>query len=268
MSFLSLLFPKLPFPDKYTFTYTQPIKNIRCVLQYKGTAYQGWQKQPHGPTIQGIIEKCISRITNESIKVKACGRTDAGVHALMQTINFFTHSRLTPNKLPQALNSLLPQDIAVIYADEVKTEFDAQFCVKRKTYIYLILNSKYSSPFLKDYTWQIREILDIPAMQEASQYLIGKHDFAAFMASGSSIKNTVRNIFYLEIKKSFPFIIIEIEADGFLRHMARNIVGTLIEIGLHKREKQEILSILASKDRKLAGINAPAKGLFLKAVKY
>jgi len=230
MSFLSLLFPKLPFPDSYTISYSPPLKNIRCVLQYKGTAYQGWQKQPSGPTIQGIVEQCISRLTNETIKVKASGRTDAGVHAVMQTI------------------------------DEVKTEFDAQFCVRSKTYAYFILNAKQASPFLKDYTWQIRKTLDIAAMQETSRSLIGEHNFAAFMASGSDIKNTIRNIFHLEIKEKGPFIIIEIEADGFLRHMARN--------GLHKRKKQEIKSILASQDRKLAGINAPAKGLFLKEVKY
>ena len=268
MSFLPLLFPKLPFPDSYTISYSPPLKNIRCVLQYKGTAYQGWQKQPSGPTIQGIVEQCISRLTNETIKVKASGRTDAGVHAVMQTINFFTHSSLRPNKFLQALNSLLPKDIAVIYADEVKTEFDAQFCVRSKTYAYFILNAKQASPFLKDYTWQIRKTLDIAAMQETSRSLIGEHNFAAFMASGSDIKNTIRNIFHLEIKEKGPFIIIEIEADGFLRHMARNIVGTLVEIGLHKRKKQEIKSILASQDRKLAGINAPAKGLFLKEVKY
>jgi tRNA pseudouridine38-40 synthase len=269
MSLITSLFPKLAFPDKYNLlTIHPPKRNIRLVLQYRGSAYQGWQKQAHGLTIQEIVEKCLSKITNEYIKVKASGRTDAGVHALMQVINFFTHSPLAAERLKCGLNSLLPSDIAVLYIDEVNSQFDARFCAKAKTYMYLILKVKEHSPFLDEYSWHIRKPLDINAMQKASYALIGKHDFNAFMAKGSSIKTTTRSIFRLDIKEIGPFIIVEIEANGFLRHMVRNIVGTLVEISLHKREQSEIESFLTTKDHLPLGINVPARGLFLKEVRY
>jgi len=266
---LSWLFPKLPFPDQYTVNKQQiPIRNIRCILQYRGSAYHGWQKQPKGTTIQAIVEDCLSRILNESIRIKAASRTDAGVHALMQVINFRTTSSLSTEKIWRGLNSLLPKDIAVIYVDDVISEFDAQFSAKKKTYIYLILNTTQRSPFLERYSWQILHNLDIESMKKAGNCLIGQHDFASFMGAGSDVKSTVREIFRLEIKEFSPLIIIEVEANGFLKHMVRNIVGVLIEIGLRKRHWEEIKTILDACDRRMAGINAPAKGLFLKEVKY
>ncbi|MCD6319499.1 MAG: tRNA pseudouridine(38-40) synthase TruA [Candidatus Desulfofervidaceae bacterium] len=266
----------LPFPDSYTLSSkntshppsTTGLRNIRCVLQYKGTAYSGWQRQPDTLTVQEIVENCISRMTREPVKVKASGRTDAGVHALMQVINFSTSTRIPCAGFLRGLNSLLPKDIAVIYTDEVKPTFDAQFRAKSKTYIYLILNARCRSPFLEEYSWHVITPLDIPSMQEAGNYLLGKHDFRSFMGAGSSIKNTVRQIYRLEVKESHPFITIEIEANGFLKHMARNIVGVLVETGQGKRNPQDMQQILMARDRKVAGINAPAQGLLLKEVKY
>ncbi|HDD35372.1 MAG TPA: tRNA pseudouridine(38-40) synthase TruA [Candidatus Desulfofervidus auxilii] len=266
---VSWLFPKLPFPDCYTLeTSSTSIRNIRCVLQYRGCAYHGWQIQPKGHTVQGIVENCLSRILQESIRIKAASRTDAGVHALMQVINFRTTSKLSTGKLLKGLNSLLPKDISAIYMDEVTNEFDAQFFAKKKTYIYLILNTQQRSPFLVRYTWQIFSTLDIESMQKGSKSLIGKHDFSSFMGAGSDVKNKVREVFRLEVKKISPLIVIEIEADGFLKHMVRNIVGLLVEVGLGKRKWDEVRKILDARNRCMAGINAPANGLFLKEIKY
>lgn len=273
MFILPSLFPfHLPFPDSYTLSSHPPsttgLRNIRCVLQYKGTAYSGWQRQPDRLTVQEIVENCISRMIKAPVKVKASGRTDAGVHALMQVINFSTSTRIPCTGFLHGLNSLLPNDIAVIYTDEVKLTFDAQFRAKSKTYIYLILNARCRSPFLEEYSWHVITPLDIPSMQEAGNYLLGKHDFRSFMGAGSSVKNTVRQIYRLEVKAFPPLITIEIEANGFLKHMVRNIVGVLVETGQGKRNPQDIRQILIARDRKVAGINAPPQGLFLKEVRY
>jgi len=273
---LSFFHLQLPFPDSYTIYSPTPNqrppapkhRNIRCVLQYKGTAYSGWQKQPDTLTVQEVVASCISHITKESVKVKASGRTDAGVHALMQVINFFTHSRIPCEGFLRGLNSLLPEDIVVTYVDEVKPEFDAQFKVKSKTYVYLILNTKHRSPFLEEYTWHVVRALDLHSMQKASSYLLGEHDFRSFMGAGSSVKTTVRQIYRLEVREFKPLITIEIEASGFLKYMARNIVGILVEVGLGKRNPEDIQQILMACDRKVAGINAPAQGLFLKEIRY
>ncbi len=264
------LFPRnLPFPDQYTVAdFNTAQRNIRCVLQYKGTAYSGWQVQPNAITVQGILENCLYKITAEKIRVRASGRTDAGVHALMQVINFFTYSTISTQGLLWGLNSLLPKDISVIYVDEVTHEFHARFNAKSKVYTYLLFNSEIPSPFWEEYSWRVFPALDIQAMQMAAQILEGEHDFRSFMGAGSSVKTTVRCIYRLEISPMPPFVLIEVEANGFLKHMVRIIVGTLVEIGHHKRPVDDMETILKACDRNAAGPTAPAKGLFLKAVRY
>lgn len=270
MKYLEALFPHLPFPDGCTLK--GPAKgshNIRLVIQYKGTAYAGWQRQKGGiTTIQEVLEDCISKMINEKIKVNASGRTDAGVHALVQVVNFHTNSTLSPDVFLKGLNSLLPKDIIVRYTDEVSSDFHSRFNAKSKAYMYLILNDKISSPFFRDFSWQIYKKLNLDGMKQAANYLLGTHDFASFMNVGTSVESTVREIYNLEIKNIPPFIIIEIEANGFLRHMARNIVGLLVEIGKGERFPNEVPSIIEGTNRALAAITAPAHGLFLKAIKY
>lgn len=270
MRYLEALFPHLPFPDRYTLKGPgEGLHNIRLVIQYKGTAYAGWQRQKVGiATTQEVLEDCIYKMISEKIKVNASGRTDAGVHALAQVVNFHTHSTLGPDVFLKGLNSLLPKDITVRYADEVSPDFHSRFDAKSKTYMYLILNDKISSPFFIDFSWQIYRKLNLDMMRQATNYFLGTHDFASFMNIGTSVKSTVREIYKLEIKNTPPFIVIEIEANGFLRHMARNIVGLLVEIGKERRFPKEVPGIIEGKNRALAAITAPAQGLFLKAIRY
>ena len=267
---LDAFFPKIPFPDKYTLKGSLGgLRNIRLVIQYKGTAYAGWQRQKGNiQTIQGVLEGCIFKMTDERVTINASGRTDAGVHATAQVVNFYTNSHLGPDVLLRALNSLLPNDIVVRYADEVSLDFHSRFSAKSKTYAYLILNDRLPSPFFIDFSWQIHKRLNLETMRKAANYLLGIHDFCSFMNAGTPVKSTVREIYRLDIENIPPFIVIEIEASGFLRQMARNIVGLLVEIGRERRLPDEVPDIIEGKNRSLAAMTAPAQGLFLKEVRY
>ena len=255
------------------------MKKIKLLLEYDGTAYQGWQVQENGPTIQGIIEDRIFKITGEQSRVIGASRTDAGVHALGQVAAFRTESRFDPETIKKALNALLPQDIRVLDASEVDDSFNPRDSAVKKSYFYIIANQRESSAFIYRYAWIIQQPLELKAMVEAAQVLMGVHDFSSFMGTGSSIKNPERNIFSLSMEKfekldfmtaslDGKFIKIRIEANGFLRHMVRNIVGTLIEIGWGRFPADRIQEILKSHDRKLAGPTAPARGLSLERIVY
>ena len=255
------------------------MKKINLLLEYDGTAYQGWQIQKEGITIQGILEEKILKITGERSRVIGAGRTDAGVHALGQVAAFRTISRLEPEAIKRALNALLPYDIKVIETSEVNDSFHPIYDAVKKSYFYIIANQRISSAFLYRYSWQIQQQLELKSMKYAAQTLIGRHDFSSFMGTGSSIKDPEREIFSLSIDKldnidfmtvsmRGEFIKIRIEANGFLRHMVRNIVGTLVEIGRGRISPDKINEILKSRDRKLAGPTSPANGLFLERIVY
>jgi tRNA pseudouridine38-40 synthase len=255
------------------------MKKIKLLIEYDGTAYLGWQIQKKGLTIQGVVEEKIFKITGERSKVIGASRTDTGVHALGQMATFGTESRLDPEVIRKALNALLPRDIRVLEASEVNESFHPRDSAKRKSYFYIIANQKESSAFLYRYTWMVQQPLEMKSMTEASEVLIGTHDFSSFKGTGSSTKNPVREIFFLSVGKvekldfmtiniEGEFLEIRIEADGFLRHMVRNIVGTLVEIGRGRIPADRIKEILKSRDRRLAGPTAPANGLFLKRIVY
>jgi len=255
------------------------VKKIRLVIEYDGTNYHGWQRQKDRPTIQSILEERLERITSERIRLVSAGRTDAGVHSLGQVAAFSTSSRLTPEEFKRALNSLLPEDIRIIKAEEVSLDFHPRFLAKAKSYLYFIYLGERPPVFVSRYCWPVKAELNIKAMEEASRYIVGTHDFSGFRASGCGARTSVRSIFEVRIDKevSIPFIGIKIEeglikfrvmGNAFLRYMVRNIVGTLVEIGRGKRKVDSILDILKKGDRKLAGITAPAKGLFLEKVYY
>ncbi len=255
------------------------MKKIKLLLEYDGTAYLGWQIQKKGRTIQGVLEEKILKITGERSKVIGASRTDAGVHALGQMATFRTESMLLPEKIKGALNALLPNDIRVLEASEVNEAFHPRDSAKRKSYFYIIANQKESSAFLYRYAWMVQQPIDLKSMTDAAEILIGMHDFSSFKGSGSSTKGPVREIFSLVVEKlekldfmtisiEGEFIEIMIEADGFLRHMVRNIVGTLVEIGRGRIPANRIKDILKSCDRRLAGPTAPANGLFLKRIMY
>lgn len=243
-------------------------RNIRLLIQYEGGAYHGWQIQPGAVTIQEVLEDTLSRIIQERPRVIGAGRTDAGVHALAQVANLQTGSSLPARTIQRALNALLPHDIRVLMAEETDRAFHARFSALAKRYEYRIWNHPVESAFQRRYSWWIPRPLDIEAMTQAAQSLPGEHDFAALKASGSDAKSTVRRILGCGWEAQGPLLVFWIEATGFLRYMVRGLVGTLVEIGLAKKEPDHLERLLVSGDRSLSGPTAPARGLFLTKVMY
>ncbi len=245
-------------------------RNVKLTLEYDGTNYHGWQSQAGSgkATIQETLEQAIRTLTGEAIKIYSSGRTDAGVHAFGHVANFVTTKAMPAESWAPALNHLLPPDIRVLRSDEVAPDFHARYSASGKTYQYVILNRHAPSALHRNRAWHIPQKLNLPAMKRAAKYLLGAHDFSAFRASSCGAKNPVRSLKTLAIKKKGDFIEIFLTADAFLQHMARNIVGLLIEVGLGRFKADEVKGILASRDRRLAGRTAPAQGLYLVEVYY
>ncbi len=254
------------------------MKNIRLIIEYDGTRYNGWQVQHKDQrrkggkvkTIQGVLEGALFNILSRRARLISSSRTDSGVHALNHVANFSVSTRLIPGQIKNALNSVLPPDISVKEAEEADKDFNSQYDAVSKTYRYSICTGDYISPFLKKYAYHFRQPLDACLMRREAAILIGKHDFKAFRSSGGGPErnNCVRTIKRLSIRKKNGLLEIEIEADGFLYNMARNIVGTLIEVGRGKFPPGSAQRILKGKDRRAAGPTVPAKGLCLAEVKY
>ena len=245
------------------------MRNIKLLIEYDGTNYHGWQVQPNGLTIQEVIEKKLKIMTRHTVRLIGSGRTDAGVHALGQVANFRTRAPIPVEGFGRGLNSLLPPDIVIKSAEEVQTEFHAQHGVKRKTYRYLILNQGPASAIYRNYSWHISLPLDVSAMQEAARRLLGKKDFSTFRGANPDSDDPVREVFQAGwAMKEGNFLGFTVEADGFLKHMVRNIVGTLVGVGKGKISVEEFQRILEARDRRQAGITAPAQGLFLVEVIY
>ena len=245
------------------------MRNIKLVIEYDGKEFNGWQKQPNKLNIQGEIERAIKQITGEEVDLTASGRTDAGVHALGQVANFKTNSNIPIEKIPIALNSNLKKSILIKSAEEVEERFHSRLNCKRKTYRYIINNSKYGTAIYRNLETHIPMKLDIQKMQEAVKYFEGEHDFKAFKASGTSSKSSVRTIYKTEvIDAGNERIYIELTGNGFLYNMVRIIAGTLVEVGLGKIEPNEIKTIIESKKRENAGKTLPPQGLYLVKVEY
>ncbi len=245
------------------------MRNIKLLIEYDGTNYLGWQVQPRGTTIQGLLEEKLSRLTGERIRLIGSGRTDSGVHALGQAAHFKTQSPMDTRTIQKALNSLLPHDIVIQEVEEAHEGFHARKHAKSKVYEYRILNRDLQSVFQRGYAWHIRQKLNLAEMKKATQSLIGEHDFSAFRTVGSPTRTPVRRVIRAEWKRRRNgLILFEIEANGFLKQMVRSIIGTLVEIGKGKRKASDLRKVLNSKDRREAGPTAPAQGLFLKEVKY
>jgi tRNA pseudouridine38-40 synthase len=245
------------------------MRNIKLVIEYDGTNYHGWQVQPNGLTVQEVIEEKIEVMTRQRVRLTASGRTDAGVHALGQVANFLTPSTIPVEGFHRGLNSLLPPDIIVQSAEEVDLRFHAQYGAKRKTYRYVILHREVPSALFRNYSWHVSGALDLPAMKEASGLLPGKQDFTSFQGAEADTEDPVREVFQAGWSEKAPeFLHFAIEADGFLKHMVRNIVGTLVEVGKGKRSPEQFEQVLRARDRRQAGRTAPPQGLFLVEVKY
>lgn len=255
------------------------MRRIRMTIQYDGSAYNGWQIQPSGTTIQGLLQDCIYRLTGERVNVVGAGRTDAGVHAVEQVAAFDSGSRLDIDVMKRALNALLPPDIRVMGIGEAERDFHPRYSARSKRYTYIIADMKDVPVFVNRYVWLIRFPLDVDAMRTASAHLAGRHDFSSFRGSGCGARSPLREISLFDVGRSHEisfffmrfqgdFIRITMEADAFLRHMVRNIVGTLVEVGRGRIKPERVKDILEMKDRRLAGPSAPARGLFLEKVMY
>ncbi|MEW6078012.1 MAG: tRNA pseudouridine(38-40) synthase TruA [Thermodesulfobacteriota bacterium] len=245
------------------------LRTFKLIIEYDGTHYHGWQRQATDRTIQGEIEAALLTMTRQQVSVTGSGRTDAGVHALAQTASFRCDTRLTPDNFQQGLNSLLDDDIVIRDCQYAPDEFHARFDAQRKTYQYRILNRLLPPAIGRQYVWHIRRQLDIAAMRQALPHITGEHDFTSFEGAGSPQGSSVRNVM-AAILHDAPdgHLYFDITANGFLKHMVRNIVGTLAEIGLNKLTPDDMGRILAARDRSLAGATAPPQGLFLMNVEY
>lgn len=244
------------------------MRNIKLIIEYDGRKFNGWQRQPDKLNIQGEIENAIFEITGEKVELIASGRTDAGVHSLGQTANFKIENDISVQKLPLAINSKLKKSIRVQSAEEVDLEFHARYSCKGKKYRYVINNSLIESAVYREFEYHVSNKLDIEKMKKAASYFVRKADFSAFKASGTSSKNSIREIYKAEIKQEGTRIYIELTGTGFLYNMVRIISGTLLEVGMGNIEPEDIEKIIESKDRKLAGKTLPANGLFLMEVYY
>ncbi|HYQ47623.1 MAG TPA: tRNA pseudouridine(38-40) synthase TruA [Thermodesulfovibrionales bacterium] len=255
------------------------MRYIKLLLEYDGTAYQGWQSQRSGLTIQDILGNAIAGITGSRVRLTAASRTDAGVHALGQVAAFGTGSDLAAGVMKRALNAKLPRDIRILSAEETHQAFHPRYDAKKKRYVYIVMLSSSGSSFFPRYTWQVRSTLASDAMSKAAAHLFGKHDFSAFRGSGCGARTTIRTISsialtvldrmdFMSMTVQGVYIKVAIEADAFLRHMVRNIVGTLVEVGKGRISVDEIPDILESRDRTKAGPTAPSSGLFLERVYY
>jgi len=245
------------------------MRNIKLIIEYDGSDYQGWQRQKNTQkTIQEIIEKALKRILQERVRLIASGRTDAGVHAVGQVANFKARTKIPSRKLKQALNSLLPDDIVITKVENVDLKFHSRFDAKSKIYRYTILNQKHPSALWRNFAYYLSYKLDVKKMQRAARFLLGQHDFSSFQAKDNRPRESIRVIKKIKVSRERNFIFIDIEANGFLYKMTRNIVGTLIEIGRKNQPLTSIKEILASRNRQSAGPTVPAGGLCLLKVKY
>lgn len=244
------------------------MRNIKLIIEFDGSSFCGWQRQPKGRTVQREIEIAIFKATGEEVLINGSSRTDAGVHAKAMVANFFTNSTIPGDKFREAINVRLPEDVSIVKSEEVAEDFHARYSSSGKTYSYTIVNRYERLSLGHQYLYHYRYNLDIDRMREACKFFIGTHDFRAFMSPGSSIKTTVRTIKDLHIECEGDHIKIFITADGFLYNMVRIIVGTLLKVGNNKLEPEEIKSIIKEGNRKRAGMCVPPNGLVLEKVFY
>ena len=247
------------------------MRHLKLTLQYDGSAFVGWQRQDNGTSIQALLEAALEPLEGGPVTVHGAGRTDAGVHALGQVASVTLSTRLDALTIGRALNAVLPADVRVLGCEEALPDFHARFSATGKIYEYRIVNAPIVSPFLHRYAWHVIPPLELDAMREAARVLVGRHDFAAFQAAGSNVASSVRTIASIEWQDGGGYdlpIIMRVEGDGFLRHMVRTVVGTLIEVGLGRWPAGCVGDILGSRDRTLAGPTAPAHGLYLVRVLY
>lgn len=246
-----------------------PRRRVRITLSYDGTNYLGSQLQPTGPTVQSTVEEALTRLLDEPVRIRTAGRTDSGVHAREQVADFADAGRRDPATIVKGGNALLPPDIRILSAEEAPSSFDARRHATGKEYRYFLHLAPVCSPFFLRHAWHIEKALDLDAMRAAMEPLVGEHDFTTFRASGCGALSPVRRIDLVELTERHPGLYsIDVRGSGFLRHMVRNIVGTLVDAGRGRITPGRVGELLALRDRTLAGRTAPAHGLFLWEVRY
>ena len=256
------------------------MRKLKLVIAYEGTSYVGWQRQAIGSSIQGCLETALGEIDGGAVDAVGAGRTDAGVHALGQVVSVRLRRHIAVDALVRGVNSKLPDDIRLLTAEPTPETFHARFDATAKVYRYQLIRGEMMSPFIRRYGWLHRSPLDVDQMHAAGQVLVGQHDFASFQGAGSTIHTTVRRLFRLSVSRvsagqllaetggSGDMIVIEVRGSGFLRHMVRVIVGTLVEVGLGRWSKADVERALRVGTREAAGPTAPPQGLFLTRVEY
>jgi len=244
------------------------MRNIRMTIGYEGTRYAGWQIQPGAPTIQGVLEDRLTRILQEPVRLAGAGRTDAGVHALGQVANFSTECRIPLAGLRSGLNARLPEDIRILETAEAEPGFHARSWARGKEYRYTMVRAEVVSPFEAPRVMLLHGALDVPAMADAATRFEGRHDFTSFCPAATELDDKTRRIFTSRIEEDGDRLTYVVRGEGFLRHMVRTIVGTLVAVGRRRIGAADIASILAARDRRSAGPCAPARGLTLMRVEY
>ena len=241
---------------------------VRLIIEYDGTQYVGWQRQPNGVSVQQVIEDALAKVCGSAKVLYSSGRTDAGVHARGMVAHFVTDRLLPMRAYREGVNRLLPCDIAVRDAAVVPDDFHARYSATGKWYRYTICPAPIRSPLVSRYSWYVRNSLDLPRMRQAAVLFVGQHDFSAFRAAGCSARTTVRGIFSVDVIEADALIHVDVRGSGFLRNMIRIMVGTLIEVGRGVRPPQEISDMLIDCRRAQAGVTAPPQGLCLMEVFY
>ena len=254
------------------------MSTFRITVAYDGAEFVGWQRQPNGPSIQGLLEGALGALDAAPVAVTGAGRTDAGVHALGQVASFQLSRAMEPQALLGALNARLPVSVRVTAVAPAADDFNARFAARTKTYRYQIWEGAVLSPFVRRCCWHVSGALDVTAMDAAARRLLGRRDFAAFQSSGSSVATTERTITRSHVREAASgvcaeagggrLIVYDVTGDGFLRHMVRAIAGSLVEVGLRRRPAAWVDEVMAAGDRGLAGPTAPPQGLFLVRVEY
>ena len=247
-------------------------------IEYDGSEFSGWQRQPERRTVQGELERVLSKVCGVPVQINGTSRTDAGVHGLGQRASFKLESGIPTDKIKLAANNILAGgknlaaqvgDVRILEVKEMPSEFHARFDAKGKKYRYVIYNGEDQNIFRRKYCYQVQKPLDVEAMQKAAKHIVGTHDFACFQsAGGQERETTVRTVFGLDVFRNDQDVVIEISGDGFLYNMVRIITGTLVEVGLGRRSSDDLVGIIESADRTKAGHKAPAEGLYLVEVYY
>ena len=241
---------------------------MKILVEYDGTRYRGWQVQPSVPTVEGELRQAGLRLFGQKLWTIGAARTDSGVHARGQVASFYSPRDWSPARCVSALNSVLPADIVVRNAWQVPDKFHARHDACGKEYRYYIWNGSFVAPWLRPFCWQVRAALNVNCLYQVTQYLIGEHDFSCFENRGSPSASPIKRVKSIHVHVKRPLLVISVRANAFLYRMARNIVGTLVEVGRGAMPSGEVASILASCDRRRAGPTAPARGLFLWRVLY